>query len=130
MAAFSGSSTITVPNPAWTPAQRTAGLPADPVAGLTSATPAGPVQQVLPAGLGAALRTSGGQVIYPNRGAGLDFLAENADTGTRTVVGINSPTGVRMVTTFVRTPADTVMLAHTNGYLTINRARCRVRYFA
>ncbi|WP_349319186.1 GIY-YIG nuclease family protein, partial [Mycolicibacterium canariasense] len=26
------------------------------------------------------------------------------------------------VTTFVRTPADTVMLAHTNGYLTINRA--------
>ena len=35
-----------------------------------------------------------------------------------------------MVTTFVRTPADTVMLAHTNGYLTINGARCHVRYFA
>jgi hypothetical protein len=27
-----------------------------------------------------------------------------------------------MVTTFVRTPAETVMLAHSNGYLTINRA--------
>ncbi|WP_155944043.1 GIY-YIG nuclease family protein [Mycobacterium sp. 360MFTsu5.1] len=122
MAAFSGSTTIAVPNPAWTPAQQAAGLPADPVAGLTSATPAGPVQQVLPAGLGAAQHTSSGSVVYPDRGAGFDFLAENTGTGTRTVARINSPTGVRMVTTFVRTPADTVMLAHTNGYLTINRA--------
>ncbi|BBZ78453.1 hypothetical protein MANY_37900 [Mycolicibacterium anyangense] len=50
------------------------------------------------------------------------MLAENTGTGTRTVARINSAGGVRMVTTFVRTPADTVMLAHTNGYLTINRA--------
>jgi len=122
MAAFSGSTTISVPNPAWTPAQRAAGLPADPVAGLTSVTPAGPVQQVLPNGLGAAQHTSSGSVVYPDRGAGFDFLAENTGTGNRTVARINSPTGVRMVTTFIRTPADTVMLAHTNGYLTINRA--------
>ncbi|MCX2716047.1 hypothetical protein [Mycolicibacterium sp. J2] len=27
-----------------------------------------------------------------------------------------------MITTFVRTPAQTVMLTHTDGYLTINRA--------
>lgn len=122
MAAFSGSSTVAVPNPAWTPYQRAAGLPADPVAGLTSVTPAGPVQLVLPDGLGTAQHTSHGSVVYPDHGAGFDFLAENTGSGTRTVTRINSPTGVRMVTTFVRTPTDTVMLAHTNGYLTINRA--------
>jgi hypothetical protein len=122
MAAFSGSTTVAIPNPAATPDQRAAGLPPDPVAGLTSVTPAGPVQQVLPDGLGTAQRTSSGSVVYPDHGAGFDFLAENTGTGTRTVARINSPTGVRMVTTFVRTPVDTVMLAHTNGYLTINRA--------
>lgn len=105
-----------------TAAQRSAGLPADPVAGLTSQTPAGPVQVVLPGGLGAAQHTSGGQVVYPDTGAGFDMLAENTGTGTRTVARIPSPAGVRMVTTFIRTPADTVMLAHTNGYLTVNRA--------
>ncbi len=90
--------------------------------GLTSNTAAGPVQVVLPGGLGAAQTTTGGQVVYPDAGAGFDFLAENTGTGTRTVARIAGPDGVRMVTTFVGTPADTVMLAHTNGYLTINRA--------
>ena len=105
-----------------TAAQRSAGLPVDPVAGLTTHTAAGPVQVVLPGGLGVAQATSGGRVVYPDNGAGFDFLAENTATGHRTVARINGPDGVRMVTTFVRTPADTVMLAHTNGYLTINRA--------
>lgn len=117
--AFDGSA---MPIPALTAEQRSAGLPADPVAGLTSNTTAGPVQVVLPGGLGAAQPTSGGQVVYPDTGAGFDMLAENTGTGTRTVARINTPGGVRMVTTFVRTPADTVMLAHTNGFLTINRA--------
>lgn len=121
LAAFSTSTTVAA-GPALTPAQRSAGLPTEPVAGLTSHTPAGPVQVVLPDGLGAAQSTSGGQVVYPDAGAGFDMLAENTGTGTRTVARINGPDGVRMVTTFVRTPADTVMLAHTNGYLTINRA--------
>ena len=89
---------------------------------LTSQTAAGPVQVVLPGGLGNAQHTPGGQVVYPNAGAGFDMLAENTATGTRTVARISGPGGPRMVTTFVRTPADTVMLAHTNGYLTINRA--------
>ncbi len=117
--AFTGSA---VTASAVTGQARSAGLPTDPVTGLTSSTPAGPVQVVLPAGLGAAERTRGGQVVYPDRGAGFDMLAENTGTGTRTVARIAGPGGVRMVTTFVRTPADTVMLAHTNGFLTINRA--------
>ncbi len=109
-------------DPLLSPQQRRAGLPADPGAGLTSPTAAGPVQVVLPGGLGPAQHSAGGQVVYPNAGAGFDMLAENTGTGTRTVARINGPAGPRMVTTFVRTPADTVMLAHTNGYLTINRA--------
>lgn len=104
------------------PEQRRTGLPTDPVTGLTSQTAAGPVQIVLPGGLGRAEHTPGGQVVYPNAGAGFDLLAENTATGTRTVARIAGPGGPRMVTTFVRTPADTVMLAHTNGYLTINKA--------
>lgn len=120
--AFSTSATVPAASVASTAEQRSWGLPADPVAGLTSTTAAGPVQVVLPGGLGAAQHTSGGQVVYPDTGAGFDMLAENTGTGTRTVARIAHPAGVRMVTTFVRTPADTVMLAHTNGYLTINRA--------
>ncbi|MDV3126049.1 HNH endonuclease [Mycobacterium sp. 21AC1] len=77
---------------------------------------------VLPGGLGDAQHTSGGQVVYPDVGAGFDMLAENTATGTRTIARIKGPGGVRMVTTFVRTPVDTVMLAHTNGYLTVNKA--------
>jgi hypothetical protein len=96
-------------------------LPSSPVAGLTTATAAGPVQLVLPAGLGEAVSTRDGVVVYPDDGAALDMLAERTDSGIRTVARILSAQGVRMVTTFVRTPADTVMLAHTNGYLTINR---------
>ncbi len=122
LAAFSGSTTVSATDSALTAGQRSAGLPADPVAGLTSNTAAGPVQVVLPGGLGAGQHTSGGQVVYPDTGAGFDMLAENTATGTRTVARINTAGGVRMVTTFVRTPVDTVMLAHTNGYLTINRA--------
>ncbi|MHC9297537.1 HNH endonuclease, partial [Mycobacterium sp. LTG2003] len=109
-------------DPTLTVEARRAGLPAQPLAGLTAHTAAGPVQVVLPGGLGAAQHTAGGQVVYPNAGAGFDMLAENTATGTRTVARISDPGGPRMVTTFVRTPADTVMLAHTNGYLTINRA--------
>lgn len=109
-------------DPVLTAGQRRAGLPTDPVVGLTSQTPAGPVQVVLPGGLGAAQHTPGGQIVYPNVGAGFDMLAENTASGTRTVARISDPAGPRMVTTFVRTPADTVMLAHTNGYLTINKA--------
>nr|WP_264077734.1 polymorphic toxin-type HINT domain-containing protein [Mycolicibacterium houstonense] len=109
-------------DPALTTEQRRTGLPDAPVAGLSAQTPAGPVQVVLPGGLGNAQHTPGGQVIYPNAGAGFDMLAENTASGTRTVARISDPAGPRMVTTFVRTPADTVMLAHTNGYLTINRA--------
>ncbi len=120
VAAFSDSAVGT--DPLLSPQQRRADLPTDPVSGLTSHTPAGQVQVVLPGGLGRAQHTSGGQVVYPNAGAGFDMLAENTATGTRTVARINDPAGARMVTTFVRTPADTVMLAHTNGYLTINRA--------
>lgn len=97
-------------------------LPASPMAGLTTPTTAGPVQLILPAGLGEAVPTPDGVVVYPDHGAGLDMLAEPTGSGVRTVARILSADGVRMVTTFVRTPADTVMLAHTNGYLTINRA--------
>lgn len=120
VAAFGDSAVGT--DPLLSPQERRAGLPADPGAGLTSPTAAGPVQVVLPGGLGPAQHSAGGQVVYPNDGAGFDMLAENTGTGTRTVARINGPAGPRMVTTFVRTPADTVMLAHTNGYLTINRA--------
>ncbi|SCX34450.1 hypothetical protein SAMN02799620_06344, partial [Mycolicibacterium fluoranthenivorans] len=95
LAAFSGSSTVTATGSALTAGQRSAGLPTDPVAGLTSNTAAGPVQVVLPGGLGAAQHTSGGQVVYPDTGAGFDMLAENTATGTRTVARINTPGGVR-----------------------------------
>lgn len=120
VAAFGDSAVGT--DPLLSPQQRRAGLPVDPAAGLTSPTAAGPVQVVLPGGLGPAQHSAGGQVVYPNVGAGFDMLAEKTGTGTRTVARINGPAGPRMVTTFVRTPVDTVMLAHTNGYLTINRA--------
>lgn len=109
-------------DPAMTAEQRRAGLPDQPVAGLTAHTAAGPVQVVLPGGLGAGQNTTGGQVVYPDAGAGFDMLVENTASGTRTVARIQDPAGPRMVTTFVRTPADTVMLAHANGYLTINKA--------
>lgn len=105
-----------------TPAQRGAELPVNPVTGLTRHTSAGPVQIVLPGGLGPAQPTRDGQVVYPDRGAGFDFLAENTSSGTRTVARIPDAAGPRIVTTFVRTPANTVMLAHTNGFVTINRA--------
>jgi hypothetical protein len=103
------------------PAARSAGLPTDAVAGLSWSTDAGPMRMVLPGGLGAARNTRGGQVVYPDSGSGFDFLVENTPTGTRTVARIDKPTGVRSVTTFLRTTSDVVMLAHTNGFLTMNR---------
>jgi hypothetical protein len=103
-------------------AQRRGELPSSPVTGLTTVTAAGPVQLVLPSGLGDAMSTPEGVVVYPDNGAGVDMLAEHTGSGIRTVARIVSAEGVRMVTTFVRTPADTVVLAHANGYLTINRA--------
>lgn len=109
-------------DPLLTAEQRSAGLPLRPVDGLSTNTPAGTIQVVLPGGLDEAVKTKTGQVVYPASDAGFDLMAENTADGARTVARINGPNGVRAVTMFVRTPADTVMLAHTNGYLTINRA--------
>jgi hypothetical protein len=101
---------------------RAAGLPAEAVTGLSWSTPAGPMRLVLPGGLGKAQTTREGQVVYPDAGSGFDFLAENTPAGTRTGARINNPSGVRSITTYLRTTADVVMLAHTNGYITLNRA--------
>ena len=106
---------------AMTPQSRSAGIPHEAVSGLSWSTGAGPMRMVLPGGLGDARPTREGQVVYPDAGSGFDFLVENTPTGTRTVARIAEPTGVRSVTTFLRTTADVVMLAHTNGYLTLNR---------
>jgi hypothetical protein len=100
---------------------RSAGLPEAAVSGLSWTTGAGPMRMVLPGGLAAARTTRDGQVVYPDAGSGFDFLVENTPTGTRTVARIAAPSGVRSVTTFLRTTSDVVMLAHTNGYLTLNR---------
>lgn len=105
-----------------TSTQRAAGLPVNPAAGLISESPAGPVEMMLPAQLGTGQLTSAGQMVYPDAGAGFDLLAENTRQGYRTVARINSPDGVRAVTTYVRTPADTVMLMHSSGHLTLNEA--------
>lgn len=105
-----------------TSAERAAGLPANPAAGLVSQSPAGPVEMTLPTQLGAGQTTRSGQMVYPDQGAGFDLLAENTREGYRTVARINSPEGVRSVTTYVSTPADTVMLMHSSGHLTLNRA--------
>lgn len=105
-----------------TSTQRAAGLPVNPAAGLISESPAGPVEMELPAQLGTGQLTSAGQMVYPDAGAGFDLLAENTRQGYRTVARINSPGGVRAVTTYVRIPADTVMLMHSSGHLSLNRA--------
>ncbi|MBA0047722.1 NucA/NucB deoxyribonuclease domain-containing protein [Mycobacteroides sp. LB1] len=102
--------------------QRSAGLPVNPAAGLVSQSPVGAVEMVLPANLGSGQLTSAGQMVYPDAGAGFDLLAENTRDGYRTVARINEPSGARSVSTFVRTPADTVMLMHSSGHLTLNRA--------
>ncbi|MBA0049306.1 hypothetical protein [Mycobacteroides sp. LB1] len=102
--------------------QRAAGLPVNPAAGLASPSPAGAIEMVLPANLGGGQLTSAGQMVYPDAGAGFDLLAENTRNGYRTVARINEPSGARSVTTFVSTPADTVMLMHSSGHLTLNKA--------
>lgn len=105
------------------PAQRSAGIPADTAAGWDLPTTDGRTVQLVPPGqLGAGEVTPSGQVVYPDAGAGYDVLAENTAIGKRMVTRISGPDKTRTVTMFVRTPADTVMLAHTNGFLTVNEA--------
>lgn len=105
------------------PAQRSAGIPSDTAAGWDLPTTDGrTVQLVPPGGLGLGEITASGQVVYPDAGAGYDVLAENTAIGKRMVTRISGPDKTRTVTMFVRTPADTVMLAHTNGFLTVNDA--------
>ncbi|MHA3018671.1 hypothetical protein ACXPWS_00190 [Mycobacterium sp. BMJ-28] len=92
---------------------------------------------MLPAGLGAAEHTPDGQVVYPDRGAGFSVVAENRGAGGRTITRIPGPAtnattasgaatadgqALPTVPMFLRTPADTVMLAHTDGSITVNQA--------
>lgn len=105
------------------PVQRAAGIPTDTTAGWDLPTTDGrTVQLVPPGGLGSGEITPAGQVVYPDAGAGYDVLAENTAIGKRMVTRISGPEKTRTVTMFVRTPADTVMLAHTNGFLSVNNA--------
>lgn len=126
-AAFAGTELSSNPN--LTAAQRSAGIPTDPVASWDIPTSGGRhVQLVLPGGLGAGQVTPGGQVVYPDRGAGFDVMAENTGTSRRTITRIPSApaplvSGIQplpVVTMFVRTPADTSMFARTDGVLTVN----------
>ncbi|MEU9808136.1 GIY-YIG nuclease family protein [Mycobacterium sp. NPDC050853] len=104
-------------------AQRAAGIPMDTAAGWDLPTADGrTVQLVPPGGLASGQVTAAGQVVYPDAGAGYDVLAENTAIGSRMVTRISGPEKTRTVTMFVRTPADTVMLAHTNGFLSVNNA--------
>lgn len=118
--AFAESQTSSTPP--LSPQHRSARLPVRAVDGMNTSTPAGTIQVVLPGGLGDGVKTPTGQMVYPGGDAGFDLLAENTVDGARTVARVNGPDGARAVTMFIRTPADTVMLAHTNGYLTVNRA--------
>ncbi|KAB7760569.1 HNH endonuclease [Mycolicibacterium mucogenicum DSM 44124] len=121
---------------------RSAKIPSDPVAGWDLPTTDGrSAQLVLPAGLGAGEHTPAGQVVYPDRGAGFSVIAENQGSGGRTITRIphqltNTATApgtsaaatsadgqvLPMVPMFLRTPANTVMLAHTSGIITLNQA--------
>ncbi|MGJ6126306.1 hypothetical protein QN239_27395 [Mycolicibacterium sp. Y3] len=116
-------------------AARSANIPTDPVAGWDLPTTDGRrVQLVLPAGLGAGETTADGQVVYPDRGAGFSVIAENKGAGGRTITRIPGPAtnasgaatadgqALPTVPMFLRTPADTVMLAHTDGTITVNQA--------
>ncbi|MBA0048021.1 polymorphic toxin-type HINT domain-containing protein [Mycobacteroides sp. LB1] len=104
-------------------AQRAAGIPMDTAAGWDLPTADGrTVQLVPPGGLASGQVTAAGQVVYPDAGAGYDVLAENTAIGSRMVTRISGPEKTRTVTMFVRTPADTVMLAHSNGFLSVNNA--------
>ena len=125
-------------------AARSANIPADPVAGWDLPTTDGRrVQLVLPAGLGAAEPTPDGQVVYPDRGAGFSVIAENKGAGGRTITRIPGPAtnatnatnattasgaatadgqALPIVPMFLRTPVDTVLLAHTDGTITVNQA--------
>lgn len=105
------------------PAERAAGIPLDTTAGWDLPTTDGRSVQLVPPGrLGSGQITKSGQVVYPDAGAGYEVVAENTAIGKRMVTRISGPDKTRTVTMFVRTPADTVMLAHTNGFLTVNQA--------
>lgn len=132
-AAFAG--TALASDDALSAAARSANIPTDPVAGWDLPTTDGRrVQLVLPAGLGAGETTADGQVVYPDRGAGFSVIAENKGTGGRTITRIPGPAtnasgaatadgqALPTVPMFLRTPADTVMLAHTDGTITVNQA--------
>lgn len=134
--AFAG--TALAPDAALSAEARSANIPTDPVAGWDLPTSDGRTAQlVLPAGLGNAEPTPAGQMVYPDRGAGFVVIAENQGAGGRTITRISQPTTsvttppaatttrgqpVPMVPMFLRTPADTVVLAHFNGIITINQA--------
>jgi hypothetical protein len=112
-AAFDGTELAS--DPKLTAAQRSADIPTNPVDGWDIPTSDGRnVQLVLPGGLGAAEVTPDGRVVYPDRGAGFDVLAENTGTMRRTITRIASAPApltsgaqrLPVVTMFVRTPAD------------------------
>ncbi|TDZ79673.1 hypothetical protein DE4585_03421 [Mycobacteroides salmoniphilum] len=103
--------------------QRSQDLPVDPEAGFTLQDgPQGTVQMVTADGLGQGRTTDSGHMVYADAGAGYTLIAGRTATGTRTVARLDQGSGPRSVTMFLRTPADTVMLGHTNGFVTINAA--------
>ncbi len=103
--------------------QRSQDLPVDPEAGFTLQDgPQGAVQMVAADGLGQGRATESGHMLYPDAGAGYTLIAGRTAAGTRTFARLDQGSGPRSVTMFLRTPADTVMLGHTNGFVTINAA--------
>ncbi|MFA4082874.1 GIY-YIG nuclease family protein [Mycobacteroides salmoniphilum] len=113
------------------PVQRAAGIPTDTSTGWDLPTTDGrSVQLVPPGGLASGQITAAGQVVYSDAGAGYDVLAENTAIGKRMVTRISGPEKTRTVTMFLRTPADTVMLAHVNGFLSVNSATAEAETLA
>lgn len=106
-----------------TAGQRSDGLPVDPTEGFTlQEGPQGTVQMVTADGIGAGHTTASGHMVYPDAGAGYTLIAGRTAAGTRTVARLDQGNGPRSVTMFLRTPANTVLLGHTNGFVTINAA--------
>lgn len=103
--------------------QRSRDLPVDPEAGFTLQDgPQGTVQMVTADGLGQGRATDTGHMVYSDAGAGYTLIAGRTAAGTRTIARLDQGSGPRSVAMFLRTPADTVMLGHTNGFVTINAA--------
>lgn len=114
-----------------TAAQRSEGMPADPSSGFTLQEGSqGTVELIAADGIGAGHTTASGYMVYPDIGAGYTLIAGRTTAGTRTFARLDGSsaadggrgTGPRSVSMFVRTPADTVLLGHTNGFVTINAA--------